>query len=617
MHNLQCIMKSAIDYKIIILSLLFPAFAISQSESDVLAKIGSDKITVEEFQNRFDFVPHLNYSSSNIDSIKKEFLFSLVAEKLWALEADELDIDTIEAIKLSLRTLQKLFVKDKLYKQEVESKINISGTEIAVGLSRVTRILNALILTSPDSEKAWKLYDAFDKGASFDSVVASRKMPEKSFEVKFGSFEDEAMEGILYSLKLNEISIPVRYKDNWFLFKLISDVQDLSIDPSKEHAKNIVIKKLRDRKSQKLGRTYLDKLFSGKSITADRRLFDILADNLLEILKNRTGKTEKDSIADVQLLETDIRKLLSLLDPLDSNAEFIKLDKYSVTIKDFLFYEIYQKFSFNSFNSNKFKQFLNRLVKKFIEDEIIVGEGFRLGIENLNSVKNDLQIWRNYYLSEILMNSYIDSITITNEDIENFVSKESDTSNSLEVNIREILTNNIEDAEIVLNDLNDGKDFESLVDIFNQREWTKKSNGEWGYFNPKEAGEIGRIALGLNIGQVYGPIKVNEGYSIFKLIDKRNRNSNQKSIIDQDSLKFIRLKIALSKMENLINDKTVLLARKYKINIDEQLLKKIETSEINTFTYRFIGFGGKIAAFPVTIPVYEWYKLYELKKEIP
>ena len=80
-------MKSAIDYKIIILSLLFPAFAISQSESDVLAKIGSDKITVEEFQNRFDFMPHLNYSSSNIDSIKKEFLYSLVAEKLWALRS--------------------------------------------------------------------------------------------------------------------------------------------------------------------------------------------------------------------------------------------------------------------------------------------------------------------------------------------------------------------------------------------------------------------------------------------------------------------------------------------------------------------------------------------------
>ena len=127
MHNLQCIMKSAIDYKIIILSLLFPVYAISQTESDVLAKIGSDKITVEEFQNRFDFMPHLNYSSSNIDSIKKEFLYSLVAEKLWALEADELDIDTIETIKFSLQSLKNLFVKDELFKQEVQSKIFITS----------------------------------------------------------------------------------------------------------------------------------------------------------------------------------------------------------------------------------------------------------------------------------------------------------------------------------------------------------------------------------------------------------------------------------------------------------------------------------------------------------
>ena len=70
-------------------------------------------------------------------------------------------------------------------------------------------------------------------------------------------------------------------------------------------------------------------------------------------------------------------------------------------------------------------------------------------------------------------------------------------------------------------------------------------------------------------------------------------------------------------MDNLINDKTVSLAKKYKINLNEQLLKNRAVSELNTFTYRFIGFGGKIAAFPITIPMYEWYKQYEQTKEIP
>ena len=289
-------MKSFITCKIIFSVLIFPVTTSAQNESNAIAKIGSDKIIVEEFQNRFDFMPHLNYSSSNIDSIKKEFLYSLVAEKLWALEADELQIDTIESVKLSMKSLEKLFVKDELFKEEVESKVNLTSSEISTGLYRVTRILTTLIITTPDSQKAIRLFNDFQTGESFDSVLVSMKMPQKPFEVKYGSFEDEGMEEILFSLKLNEISKPVISKNNWFIFKLVSDEQDLSIDPSKEHARNIVIKKLRDRKAQKLGRAYLDKLLSGKSLTADRKLFDLMSDTLLETLKERTGKTENDSL---------------------------------------------------------------------------------------------------------------------------------------------------------------------------------------------------------------------------------------------------------------------------------------------------------------------------------
>jgi parvulin-like peptidyl-prolyl isomerase len=617
MYNEQFRMKSHIIFKSIFIVLLFPFVSIAQNETEVLAKIGSEKITVEQFQNRFDFMPHLNYSNSNIDSIKKEFLYSLVAEKLWALEADELQIDTIESVKLSLKSLEKLFVKDELYKREVESKIVVTANEIKIGLNRVTRILNALIITSPDSEKVWKLYDSFQAGSSFDSVLKIMNMPQRPFEVRYGSFEDEAMEEVLYSLDLNEISKPVKAKDNWFIIKLVDDEVDISIDPSKEHARNIVIKKLKDRKSQKLGRAYLDKLLSGKSINADRQLFDIMSDKLLELLKERAAKSEYDSIISVDLLETDIKKVLSSLNTSELNAAFVKFDSNPATVKDFLYYIIYQKVLFDSFNSIKFKQSLNRIVKKFIEDELISREGYKLGLDKLTSVKNDLQIWKNYYLSEVLMNSYADSITITDEEMKKFIAQEKDLPSGSRVNIREILTDNIDDVEKILKELNDGKDFELLAKNYNQREWTKKSSGEWGYFNPSTAGEIGRIAVSMDIGQIYGPIKVNEGYSIFKLIDKKDQIGIQSTVLDKDSLKLIRVKLALSKMDRLISDKTISLATKYKISLDKQLLQKVKTSEINTFTYRFIGFGGKIAAFPITIPMYDWYKQYELKKEIP
>ena len=259
MHNLQCIMNSAMDYKIIFFGLLFSFVSIAQNETEVLAKIGSDKITVEEFQNRFDFMPHLNYSSSNIDSVKKEFLYSLVAEKLWALEADELQIDTIESVKLSLKSLEKLFVKDELYKREVESKINITGEEISIGLSRVTRILEMNIIASPDSQNIWNLYDELLASDNFDSITAASKLPNKVSEIKLGSLQDERIEDIVYSLKINEFTKPILSNRNWFIFKLIGDRRDETIDLTKEHAKNIVIKTLSDRKSQKIGREYLDR----------------------------------------------------------------------------------------------------------------------------------------------------------------------------------------------------------------------------------------------------------------------------------------------------------------------------------------------------------------------
>ena len=131
-------------------------------------------------------------------------------------------------------------------------------------------------------------------------------MQQKPYEVKYGSFEDEAMEDVLFSLKLNEVSKPIKFNNNWFVFKLVDDQQDKSIDLLKDHAKNIVIKKLEDRKSQKIGQEFLDNLLVGKSIIADRQLFDLLSDKLLTILKERTGKIESDSLIDIQLLENDI-----------------------------------------------------------------------------------------------------------------------------------------------------------------------------------------------------------------------------------------------------------------------------------------------------------------------
>lgn len=603
---------------VIILLVLFSNFvSFAQNEHDVLAKIGTDMITVGEFQNRFDFMPHLNYSNSNIDSIKKEFLYSLIAEKLWALEANERLIDTIPVIKNSLKSLERLFVKDELYKEKVESQINISADEITMGLMRVTRILNFYIIVLSDSATIFNAYESLLNGSAFDSIQVQLNIPLKVHTVKYGSFEDENLEDTLYSLRLGNFTGPYKSGNNWFIFKLISDEIDNSIDPSKEHARNIVLKKLKDRKSQNLGRAYLNTLFTGKKIEADRKLFDLISDNLLAMIKNRVSQSNYETGNEIQLIETDIYKLIQILDQSALNFAFIEMDEYPATVFDFLFYTIYQKIYFASLDSLRFKKTLNGVVKKFIEDEIIAREGYRLGLNNLSSVKNDMAVWKDYYLSEVLMNSFSDSINITDQDVKDYLGTSVKRTDALMINIVEILTTSLNDIESVLNELKNGKDFLELSEKYNQREWTKESKGVWGFFDPSKAGEIGRVAAQMNVGKVYGPLKVKDGYSVFKLIDRKKNTQVENKVISADSLKFIKTKLALAKMDELINNKTIELANKYKLEINENALSKVEVSPLNTFTYRFIGFGGKIAAFPITVPMYEWFKDYNTIEEIP
>ncbi len=124
---------------------------------------------------------------------------------------------------------------------------------------------------------------------------------------------------------------------------------------------------------------------------------------------------------------------------------------------------------------------------------------------------------------QILKDGFRDSVEVSDEEVYNFYLKNNQPeSYPMLVNIVEILTDSIDVVENIFSELNAGKDFKELAKKYNKREWTKKNNGEYGLFPITQHGEIGRIAATMTVGDVYGPLKLKEGYSIFKLIDKKD-----------------------------------------------------------------------------------------------
>ena len=66
---------------LLITLVLLNTFLVAQNKP--LAKIGDRIISKDDFRFRYEMTPRMK-TSMNKDSLKHEFLYSLVAEKLWA-----------------------------------------------------------------------------------------------------------------------------------------------------------------------------------------------------------------------------------------------------------------------------------------------------------------------------------------------------------------------------------------------------------------------------------------------------------------------------------------------------------------------------------------------------
>ena len=81
-------------------------------------------ITAKEFKLRYELSPYIP-SDKNIDpdSIKYDFLYSLIAEKLWAKDAENLGIANTDKFRFIFGPLEEMFVRDALFKIEIDDKV--------------------------------------------------------------------------------------------------------------------------------------------------------------------------------------------------------------------------------------------------------------------------------------------------------------------------------------------------------------------------------------------------------------------------------------------------------------------------------------------------------------
>ncbi len=157
--------------KTFILILLLSTQFFSQEADKTLAKIGDKIITVEEFKHRFELTPQINRKQNDANIAKEELLYTLIAEKLFALKAEELSLDTSEAMRSNFVPLEKMHVRDALYLKEIKEKIQLNNSKFAQGLKRANHKLFVNYVYSLDQEKINLAYKLLTSNSNFDSLA--------------------------------------------------------------------------------------------------------------------------------------------------------------------------------------------------------------------------------------------------------------------------------------------------------------------------------------------------------------------------------------------------------------------------------------------------------------
>ena len=211
-----------------------------------VARVGSKVITDSEFLERYEFTPGFRRHVKQMDdSNKLEFLFTLIAEKLFALEAKNLKLDTTDVLQFSRKAFERMFVRDKLFQEEIRNKISVTDKELIEATVKNNSKLYVNFLFSQDKDEIDQLYNYLKQGISFDSILIESPEYEEQrepIEVLFGQME-ETIEDSLFRMKVGEFTKPILTPDGWYIFKLVNKSQNLFLtDEDKENAKKTILR---------------------------------------------------------------------------------------------------------------------------------------------------------------------------------------------------------------------------------------------------------------------------------------------------------------------------------------------------------------------------------------
>jgi hypothetical protein len=386
---------------LLIFSILIISSCASKDQSIVIAKVGDIEITADEFRKRFEFNPRLKQFSDKTQA-KYQFLGSLIAEKLLALEAKNQGLPDVPRVKIFLDQLHREAVIEELYNRETASRIQVSDEEIRQAYARSRKELEIQSARFTTLEDATEFRKRVVNGESFDlalSTLTSKAWDEapyvETLTLRWGQV-DQYLEDTVYEMKPGDISEPIEVNGEFYVARVLAEKVDAfgtedDYRLRKEKIEKIVLKRKRSAEFLK----YFKEMMSEKETNVPPERFKMVVEKLVDAFRISNEPAELMRVENpAPLTDSELSQAWHGIEGFADEILVFFEGGFQLTVREFVQRLSVGRYYINFNDEKSFKVSVRQALITMIEQEYVYQEGTKDGIGVTRFVMEEVAMWR-------------------------------------------------------------------------------------------------------------------------------------------------------------------------------------------------------------------------------
>ena len=469
------------------------------ADLDVIARVGEATITAD----RLDKAVEVLYPSapSRPQQVEEKTLQRLIDFELMILGARARNLESDWQVRNTVEAKrQELQLDELFYRGILKSSPRVSDEEAREYFERYRigeqRRLGRILLDTPPA--ATRILVRLRGGEDF-AALASEFSQEAETAAKGGdlgwmsrlSFKSHMLRRQVFDTAVGDIIGPIHEPDGYSLLKIV-EVRHVPFDSSAADVKKAMLEQKKALDTFK----FLEDLAARSSLRENTQSLQLLLARLSEAGKElpelKKGE-EKQVLFTIDDIQWTLGQFMSAMLSERDQAEIR-------TMEDLRLYA-------------------RRL---FALKVLLSRRAAELGLDETERVREGVEQTRRQALMERLRQVEVDErIDPSEDDLRAYYQQHRDqyVTNQL-ISIQEILVDTRDLAEKLLAEIEQGKDMDELARRYTQRSSRiRRAGGRIQLLRPDKYGNVGWEAQNASRGEIVGPVKSAQGYSVFKVID--------------------------------------------------------------------------------------------------